>query len=255
MRLAGKVAVVTGGGSGIGRATAQRFAEEGAKVAVVDLNLEAAQETVRLIQQKNGNGQAIAVQADVSRSSEVENYVNATVNAFDRIDVFHNNAGIGTKWTSVVEHTEEMFDRVMAVNVRGMWLGLKYIIPVMRRNGGGSIIITSSGVGVTGSAGWAAYSASKHAVIGLMRTAALEEAENNIRLNAICPGTVETPAMQGALGESGKATYLNYIPMRRIGKPEEIANFVLFLASDESSYCTGGVYLIDGGKSAGTVNK
>lgn len=252
-RLGGKVAVITGGAGGIGQAVGQRFAQEGARVLLVDLDAQALEAAVAAI----GGERAGYTVADVTRADQVEAYVRTAVERYGRIDVFFNNAGIEGKITSLTEYTEEEFDKVIAVNVRGVWLGLKYVIPQMRDQGGGSIIITSSIAGVIASPGMGAYVTSKHAVVGMMRTAAVENAQTGVRINTVNPGPIETRMMraveQGAAPEAAaqaKAQFESLIPMHRYGTPEEVAEMVLFLASDESRYCTGGVYLIDGGWTA-----
>jgi NAD(P)-dependent dehydrogenase (short-subunit alcohol dehydrogenase family) len=261
-RLTGKVAVITGGAGGIGRAAATLFVQEGAQVLLVDLNEGALQEAVRTI----GGAAVSYVAADATQPEQVQNFVDTAVERYGGIDVFLANAGIEGVVESIIDYPIEMFDQVMAVNVRAVWLGLKYVMPVMRSRGGGSIVITSSTAGIRGTAGMSAYGTSKHAVIGMMRVAALEGAAMGIRVNTVNPAPIETRMMRsleemrasqqhdaGTTIERIKSGYASRIPLKRYGNPEEVGRLMLFLASDESSFCTGGVYMVDGGTSAGTV--
>lgn len=249
----GKVAIVTGGGGGIGRAASLALAKGGARVTVVDLSEELGTETVRLIQEQGG--EAMFVKADVTKSADVENYVKQTVAAYGRIDVFINNAG----WEGVVkpipEHPEEAFDKVMAINVKGVFLGLKYVLPVMIEQKSGTVVNTASLAARVGAPGMVAYIASKHAVMGITKTAALEVAKLGIRVNAVCPGPVETRMMRSleegfapGAAASAKQAQEAAIPDGRYALPEEIANTVLYLASDLSSHITGQGLLVDGGQ-------
>jgi NAD(P)-dependent dehydrogenase (short-subunit alcohol dehydrogenase family) len=258
-RLNGKVAVITGGAGGIGRAAARIFTAEGAQVVLVDLHEAALQSAVQATESQT----ASYVVADTTQPEQVQRFVNTAVERCGGIDVFLANAGIEGIAQPIPDYPIDVFDQVMAVNVRAVWLGLKYVIPVMQRRGGGSIIITSSTAGIRGSVGLSAYTASKHAVIGLMRTAALECAPLHIRVNTINPAPIETRMMRsleemrasqpgGTTVERIKQSYAARIPLKRYGAPEEVARLMLFLASDESSFCTGGVYMVDGGSSAGT---
>lgn len=251
-KLRAKTAVITGGGGAIGRATATLFAAEGARVLLVDQDREALEKAVATLGEE-----ASWVAADITQPEQVQHYVQTALERYGGIDVFVNNAGIEGAVQPIPDYPIEVFDQVMAVNVRGAWLGLKYAIPAMQRDGG-SIIITSSVSGIEGARGLSAYVTSKHAVIGLMRTAALECAPLGIRVNTINPAPLETRMMR-ALEEGltpGKATRAREaitagIPLRRYGTPEEVARMMLFLATDDSRYCTGGVYMVDGGISAG----
>ncbi len=252
-RIEEKVAVITGGAGGIGRAAAARFVAEGAKVMLVDLDESALQEAVKDL----GSNVSSYCVADVTSAAETEKYVQATVEQFGGIDIYLANAGIEGKVASIVDYDEETFDRVMAVNVKGVWLGIKHIFPLMQARGGGSIVITSSVMGVKGGAVLSAYSASKHAVIGLMRSTALDGAAHNIRVNTVNPSPVETRMMRsleaGINPQDTDAAHEQIaasIPLQRYGEPEDIANIMLFLASDESSFLTGGVYMADGGSTA-----
>ncbi len=259
-RLEGKVAVITGATGGIGSAAAGLFAEEGARVALVDLDEAALQETVRSI----GEDKASYTVADVTQPEQTQAYVNAAVTRWGGIDVLLANAGIEGALSLITDYPIDVFDRVMAVNVRGVWLGIKYAVPAMLERGGGSIVITSSTAGIGGTPEMSAYGASKHAVIGLMRTAALEFAPDGIRVNTVNPAPIETRMMRSieemrvaALDDSNvtvevaKQSVADRIPLQRYGDPEEVARLMLFLASDDSSFCTGGVYMVDGGRSAG----
>ena len=258
-RLSGKVAVITGGAGGIGRAAASLFAAEGAKVVLVDLDQAALRDVAAGLP-----GESVAyVAADTTEPANVERFVGAAVERFGGIDVFLANAGIEGQIHPIPDYPVEVFDRVMAVNVRGVWLGLKYVIPEMTRRGGGSIVITSSTAGIRGTAGVSPYTTSKHAVIGMMRSAAIECAPLGIRVNTVNPAPTETRMMRSlermradlaadgpTTPEAMKAISAARIPLARYGEPDEVARLMLFLASDESSFCTGGVYMVDGGISA-----
>ena len=260
-RLEGKVAVITGATGGIGSAAARLFAEEGARVALVDLDESALRETVRSI----GEDKASYTVADVTQPEQTQSYINAAVDRWGGIDILLANAGIEGTLSPITDYPVDVFDRVMAVNVRGVWLGIKYVVPVMSERGGGSIVITSSTAGIGGSSDMSAYTTSKHAVIGLMRTAALEGAPSGIRVNTVNPAPIETRMMRSiedmrvaALDDSkvtvevAKQSFADRIPLQRYGDPAEVARMMLFLAGDDSSFCTGGVYMVDGGRSAGS---
>ena len=259
-RLDGKTALITGAAGGIGQAAAKLFAEEGARVVLVDLDEGALQDLVRFI----GEERSSSVVADVTQPDQAGNYVQAAVERWGGIDIFLANAGIEGVIAPIPDYPIDTFDQVMAVNVRGVWLGIKYVVPVMQQRGGGSIVITSSTAGVSGTSDMSAYTASKHAVIGLMRTAAMEGAPFGIRVNTVNPAPIETRMMRSieelrvaALDDSEitveqmKRSAAARIPLQRYGNPEEVAGLMLFLASEESSFCTGGVYMVDGGRSAG----
>lgn len=248
-RLEGKVAVITGGAGGIGAATGRLFAEEGASVLLVDLAAAALQQVIQAI----GDERVSAVVADVTQAEQVQRYVQTAIDRYGGIDVYFANAGVEGVVAPITEYPDDVFDRVMAVNVRGVWLGLKHVMAQMQPRGGGSIIITSSIAGVRGSPGMAPYSTSKHAVIGLMRSAALAGAAHGIRVNTVNPAPIETRMMRSieaaidpVVPERAKAEREARIPMKRYGLPEEVARLALFLASAESGYCTGGVYMVDG---------
>jgi NAD(P)-dependent dehydrogenase (short-subunit alcohol dehydrogenase family) len=255
MDFTGKVALVTGGGNGIGRATSVAFARLGAKVVVVDRDGAGAQATAGIIRQNGGD--AVAVTADVTKSADVKAYVTAAIDNYGRIDCFFNNAGIEGKLAPTAEYDEGMFDAVIGVNVKGVFLGLRHVLPEMIRQGGGAVVNTASVAGLTATPGMPAYVASKHAVIGLTKTAAGEVARQGIRVNAVCPGPVDTrmihaleeqisPDNPAAVGERYQAA----IPSGRYTTVDEIANMVLFLCSDLASNTTGGQFVVDGGRTA-----
>jgi NAD(P)-dependent dehydrogenase (short-subunit alcohol dehydrogenase family) len=250
-RLKDKVALITGGGAGIGKATAELFVGEGARVMLVDLNEDALKAAILELGETN----AAYCVADVSLSEDVNKYVQATLNAFGRIDVFFNNAGIEGNSFPLSEYPEALFDKVLAVNVKGVWLGCQHVLP--RMSEGGSAIITSSVAGLKGMKGLGAYVTSKHAVIGIMRVAALEFAERKIRVNTVHPGPVNTNMMRRIEADvspvdtqQARQGFESLVPLARYGEPGEIAELVLFLASDESKYISGNTYVIDGGMMA-----
>lgn len=247
-RLENKVAIITGGAGSIGRTTAKLFAEEGAKVMLVDLNeneLKGAMDEI-------GGDMIKFCVADVSKASEVENYVNQTVEAFGKVDIFFNNAGIEGVVKPLIEYPEDVFDKVIAVNVKGVWLGNKYVLPQMNDNG--SIIITSSVAGLLGSPNVSAYITSKHATVGIMRATAMEASHRRIRVNSVHPSPVDNRMMRSledgyseGHGEQVKKNLEETIPFKRYAEPLEIAQLVLFLASDDSKFITGTTQVIDGG--------
>lgn len=248
-RLTDKVGVITGGAGGIGKVTAELLLKEGAKVVLVDLFREALDKTKGELQRF---GDVTAVQADVSDEGDVKNYVETAVRQYGKIDVFFNNAGIEGKVAPITEQKVEDFDQVMSVNVRGVFLGLKHVLPVMMKQGGGSIINTSSVAGLHGSPNVSPYIASKHAVVGLTKAAAVEAARSNVRVNSIHPSPVNTRMMRSLEEglEVSQEALAKTIPLRRYGEPIDIANLVLFLASDESAFITGVQYRVDGGMGA-----
>ena len=259
-RLEGKVAVITGATGGIGSAAARLFADEGARVALVDLDEAALRETARSI----GEDRASYTVADVTQPDQTQAYINAAVERWGGVDILLANAGIEGVLSLITDYPIEVFDRVMAVNVRGVWLGIKYAVPAMLERGGGSIVITSSTAGIGGGPEMSAYNTSKHAVIGLMRSAALEFAPA-IRVNTVNPAPIETRMMRSieemrvaemddvnVTVDVVKRAAADRLPMQRYGEPEEVARLMLFLASDDSGFCTGGVYMVDGGRSAGS---
>jgi NAD(P)-dependent dehydrogenase (short-subunit alcohol dehydrogenase family) len=251
-RLEGKVTLVTGGGSGIGKASCLAFAREGAKVVVVDL--KNAEETVREI--VDAGGEASAVAADISKAKDAEGMVRFAEERYGALHVAFNNAGIfHPKDDSVTTTTEDIWDLVIDINLKGVFLGCKYEIPALLRAGGGSIINTASFVAVMGAAApQIAYTASKGGVLAMTREIAVEFARQNIRVNALCPGPVETPLLAELLADPARRQRrLVHIPPGRFGRAEEMANAALFLASDESSYVNGSTFLVDGGITAAYI--
>lgn len=246
MRLEGKVALVTGGNAGIGKATAIALAKEGAKVAIVARR--AAEGEQALSEIKKTGREAIFVRADVTKSEDCQEMVKATVKAFGKLDIAFNNAGIGRAGKFVADVEEADFDVVMAVNVKGAFLSMKYEIPELLKAGGGAIINTSSIGGLIASQGQSAYQTSKHALQGLTKAAALEYAQRGIRVNSICPGPVRTPMVERWFAMPGvQEKILGSIPMGRIAEPDEIAQAVVYLASDDARFITGASLVLDGG--------
>jgi NAD(P)-dependent dehydrogenase (short-subunit alcohol dehydrogenase family) len=249
-QFVGKVALVTGGGSGIGRATSLAFAKKGAKVVIVGRTREKIVETQEMI--RDLGGEAIAVQADVSSDEQVRKMIQTIIDQFGRLDFACNAAGIGGKLIPTADVTEEDFDFTLAINLKGVWLCMKYQIHQMLKQGSGAIVNISSINGLTGTPNAAIYSASKSGVISLTKSAALEYAKSNIRINAVCPGAIRTPMLEQVINKTGmtKSQYESQIPINRIGDPNEIAHSVVWLCSDEASYITGHIMVIDGGVSA-----
>ena len=248
-RFAGKVAFVTGGASGIGRAAALAFAGEGAGVAVADVSEQGSQETARLVRERGGK--ALAVRCDVTRADEVSAALARTVEAFGRLDFAFNNAGIEPrKPAPTADYEEAEWERIIDVNLRGVFLCMKHEIPLILRQGGGAIVNTSSGAGVIGIKGSPAYTAAKHGVIGLTKAAALDYAAQNLRINAVCPGYIDTPMMGRFTGGTaeGRAKVIAEEPAGRMGKPEEIAAAVLWLCSDGAAFMVGHAMVVDGGQ-------
>jgi len=245
-----KIALVTGAGSGIGRATALVFAREGAAVACSDIDTESGEATVRMIEDLGGT--ASFVRADVSVGSDVEAMVQTVVERYGRLDVAHNNAGIGGLGKPIDGHSLSEFERTMAINTKGVFHGMKYQIPQMLKQGGGAIVNTSSMMGLVGLAGISAYSASKHAVVGLTRSAALEYGSKVVRINCVCPGIIRTPINQKYWDEFPEAEkeWLSIEPIGRYGEPEEVAEVVAWMASDEASFMHGHALSVDGGATA-----
>jgi NAD(P)-dependent dehydrogenase (short-subunit alcohol dehydrogenase family) len=242
--VTGKVALVTGSSSGIGRASALAFAREGAQVVVSDVSVAGGEETVRLIQQ--AAGEAVFVKADVSQPAEVEALIAKTVETYGRLDCAHNNAGIAGRTARVADDTEENWDQILAINLKGVWLCMKYEIPAMLQHGGGAIVNTASDAGLIGLRRAGAYVASKHGVVGLTKTAALEYAKAGIRVNAVCPGPIDTPMLQQASGRVIEQMAAAQ-PNGRLGKPEEIAEAAMWLCSGAASFVTGHPMPVDGG--------
>lgn len=244
----GKVAFITGAGTGIGRATAIAFAQAGASVVVTGLSDTSNQETERLIREMDG--QALAIRCDVTRAEEVKAALEQTISRFGRLDFAFNNAGVEQPVTATADITEKEWDRIVNVNLRAVFLCMKYQIPLLLKQGGGVIVNTSSGAGVKGFRGQAAYAAAKHGVIGLTRSAALDYAGENIRVNAVCPGIVSTPMMDRFTGGTaqGREAVIAQEPVGRMGKPEEIAATVLWLCSDLAAFVVGASIVVDGGQ-------
>jgi NAD(P)-dependent dehydrogenase (short-subunit alcohol dehydrogenase family) len=253
MRLAGKVALITGAGSGIGRATARLFAGEGAQVVAVDYQPDAGEQTVADIRERGG--EATFIQADVSRAADAEAMVRDAVKQYGRLDIVHNNAGVFPREGPAHELAEDVWDRVIDTNLKGVWLGCKYAVPALIEAGGGSIVNTASMAGIRGRAYHVAYCASKGGVVMLTKSLAMELAPHNIRVNCICPGAVNTPLVRapGVSEEDLDARVLEDQPIPRYARPEEMAAAVLYLASDDASYVNGQSLMIDGGQWAGTI--
>jgi NAD(P)-dependent dehydrogenase (short-subunit alcohol dehydrogenase family) len=249
--LEGKVGLVTGGTSGIGRDTAVLFAKAGAKVVVAGRRELEGNETIELVRAAGGDG--LFVKADVSKASEVETLIRKAVERFGRLDVAFNNAGIEGVWVPIIRQSEEDWDRTIDINLKGVWLCLKYEIrQMLKQGGGGSIVNMASITGLVGSAGAAAYSASKHGVMGLTKVAALENARNGIRINAVCPAAIETPMAERIFGAPEVHKYvLSCHPIGRFGRPTEIAEAVVWMCSGRASFMTGQSLVLDGGFLAG----
>ena len=249
--LEGKIALVTGAGSGIGRVSALTFAREGATVVCADLNSEAGEATAASIREAGGKAEFAA--ADVSDDAQVQALISRIVKTHGRLDCAYNNAGIEGDVIDTHETSERNFDRVMTINVKGVWLCMKYEIRQMRKQGGGAIVNTASAAGLSGFRSLPVYVASKHAVVGLTKSAALENAETGIRINAVCPGPVDTPMMERITnneGQPGRKDFETFIPMHRYAVPQEIANAVVWLCSAQASYITGFMMRVDGGLAA-----
>ena len=248
LRLAGRVALVTGGGSGIGRAAAQAYARDGAKVVVAGRRMAELEETVSLILVEGGDAHAVA--ADVSASADVEALVAATLARFGRLDAAFNNAGIEGKFAPITELTESDFDDVIRVNLRGVWLSIKAEIQAMQALGhGGTIVNTTSFLGTAAVAGSSAYSASKGAIDAMIRAVALEVGPYNIRINNVAPGAIKTPMLGRLGGDKVTAPIAAHTPLRRIGLPDDIADVAVWLSTDEARFITGQSLTVDGGMS------
>src|SRR2546430_1587198 len=237
-QLNGKVALITGGASGLGRATALTFAREGAKLIIADMNEEGGQQTVHMITEQGG--EATFVHVDVTQATAVQALISQAVQTYGRLDCAHNNAGIsGGGRALTAEYAEDTWHQVIAVNLTGVWLCMKYEIPQMLHQGGGVIVNTASVAGLIGGRGLAAYVASKHGVVGLTKTAALEYAQQGIRVNCVCPGVIQTPMTERALSDPELKAQITARPMGRVGIPEEVAEAVVWLCSDAASFVTG----------------
>jgi NAD(P)-dependent dehydrogenase (short-subunit alcohol dehydrogenase family) len=246
-KLVGKVALVTGGASGIGRATALAFARESAKLIIADMNEDGGHQTVHMITEQGG--EATFIRTDVSRAVEVQALISQAVATYGRLDCAHNNAGIsGGGHALTAEYAEDTWHQVIAINLTGVWLCMKYEIPQMLQQGSGAIVNTASVAGLIGGRGLAAYVASKHGVVGLTKTAALEYAQQGIRVNCVCPGVIQTPMTERGLSDPARrARIIASEPVGRVGTPEEIAEAVIWLCSDAASFVTGHTMTVDGG--------
>jgi NAD(P)-dependent dehydrogenase (short-subunit alcohol dehydrogenase family) len=249
VKLAGKVALITGAGSGIGRASALLFGREGAKVAIADIDRDSALETRRLMREQGS--EAIAIRADVALPEDVQAIVDETVKEFGTIDILYNNAATEGPICFAAQISIEQFDRVLGVNLRGTWLGMKCVLPLMMAKRGGSILNVSSLAGLKATPGGAAYCASKFAVIGITQAVAIEYGKYNIRANCIIPGWIETPMVHRLFGDKLPASSATAAPLRRVGQPEDVAKAALFLSSEDANYITGTVFPVDGGINAG----
>lgn len=242
--LNGKVAIITGAAKGIGESTARLFAKEGAKVAVSDIDVENGKKVVKAITESGG--EAIFVKSDASKAKDNEQLVEAAVKAFGKLDIAVNNAGIGGPLAKTADYPLDGWNKVIDLNLSGVFYGTKYQIAEMLKNGGGSIVNITSILGQVGTANSPAYVAAKHGIVGLTKTAAVEYAKDNIRVNSVGPGYIKTPLLDGLADET-----LDYLvglhPIGRLGKPEEVAELILWLASDKASFVTGNYYAVDGG--------
>jgi NAD(P)-dependent dehydrogenase (short-subunit alcohol dehydrogenase family) len=238
----GKVALVTGAGSGIGRASARAFANEGARVAVADVTDDGGHETVELIRKERG--EALFVKTDVTKSNDVQSLIERTVNTFGRLDYAHNNAGVLGKWAMTADVAEDDWDRLIAVNLKSVFLCMRQEIPRMLETGGGAIVNTASSSGLVATRGLPVYTASKHGVAGLTKNAAVEYVRQGIRVNAVCPGFIDTPMVRGLDKDWPRNDVVP--PIGRLGTPEEVAAAVVWLCSDAASYVTGHLLSVDG---------
>lgn len=245
--FSGKVAVVTGGTSGIGKAAALALAQAGANVVVAGRRQAEGEETIRLLQASGGDGFFVAT--DVSKEADVQALIEKTMARYGRLDIAFNNAGVDQETTPLPEQTEATYDRIMDINVKGVWLSLKHEIPAMLKNGGGAIVNTTSGLGLVGAVGVPIYVASKHAVEGLTKSVALEYAKQGIRVNAVSPGLIQTEMLDRTVQTNTELMeyFKTTLPMGRIGTPQEVVNAVLWLCSDASSFVTGHSLTVDGG--------
>jgi NAD(P)-dependent dehydrogenase (short-subunit alcohol dehydrogenase family) len=242
----GKIALVTGAGSGIGRTTALAFARDRAKVVVADVNADGGEATVSRI--KDSGGEALFVSTDVSTAAEVEALVAGALTVYGRLDYAHNNAGIHEPEGPIAETPKEMWDRVIAINLTGVWLGMKYEIPAILESAGGAIVNTASAAGLIEAPSNGAYVASKHGVVGLTKVAALDYSAQGVRVNCVCPGVIRTPMVGGGnLDPEAESRFVSAHPIRRLGTAEEVAEAVIWLCSDAASFVTGHAMSVDGG--------
>lgn len=246
----GKVAFITGAGTGIGRSAALAFAQAGASVVAVDVSAENSQETARLVTEQGGK--ALAVTCDVLQSADIEAALDKTIAEFGRLDYAFNNAGVEQEKTPLADLDEAEWERIIDTDLRGVFLSMKYEIPLLLKQGGGAIVNTSSGAGVKGIPGQGAYAAAKFGIIGITKSAALDYAPHNIRINAVCPGFIATPMMDRFSGgtEEGRQEIIKQEPIGRMGQPEEIAAAVVWLCSDLGSFTVGHALVMDGGQTA-----
>lgn len=249
-RFAGKVAFVTGAANGIGRAAALAFAHEGASLVVADLSAQKNAETARMIEELGG--QVVAVTCDVTKTEDIRRALDTTVEKFGRLDFAFNNAGIEYTIQPLAQVTEEEWDRIADIDLRGVFVCMKHEIPLMLQSGGGAIVNTASGAGIKGFKGGSAYVAAKHGVVGLTKAAALDYAAENIRINVVCPGIIDTPMMDRFSGGTpeGRQAVIAQEPIGRMGRPEEIAATVVWLCSDAASFIVGSAIVVDGGQTA-----
>jgi NAD(P)-dependent dehydrogenase (short-subunit alcohol dehydrogenase family) len=247
INFSGKVAIVTGGTSGIGRAAAIAYAQQEAKVVVAGRRVDEGEKTVRLI--KDAGGDALFVRTDVTQESDIKAMVDKTINTFGRLDIAFNNAGVYGEAPSLIDQTDAEYDRMMTANVKGVWLSMKYEIAQMLRQGSGAIVNSSSILGVVAMPSVPLYTASKYAVVGLTKAAALQYAKLGIRVNAVGPGAIQTDMFESATGgqDEAKAYMAGLHPIGRVGQPSEVANAVLWLSSDSASFVTGETLMVDGG--------
>ncbi len=251
MRLKNKVAIVTGGASGMGQAGAFGLTREGAKVVITDVNVDAGNATVAKI--KADGGEALFVRTDLTQSTDTENMVREAERVFGKVDIAFVNAAVQLHGKDTIAHelSEEIWDKTIAINLKGMWLSCKFILPAMLRAGGGSLVLAGSPTGINGASGYTAYATSKAGSYALARTIALDYAKHNIRSNVIVPGPMLTPLTASLFADDGfRIPIENATMLKRLGKADEIVGLLVFLASDEASYCTGGYYMADGGMTA-----
>lgn len=256
-RLEGKAVLITGGGSGLGQAAAIKAAKEGAKLSLVDLNEDGLKDTKKKVQEAAPEAEVLLLTADVSNEEAVQNYVNETVETYERIDGFFNNAGIEGKQNLTGDYSSDEFQKVVNINLNGVFYGMKYVLDVMKKQGSGSIVNTASVGGIRGVGNQSGYAASKHGVVGLTRNSAVEYGEYGVSIKAIAPGAIMTPMVEASLKQMGGEDnweeagkdFVSSNPMKRFGKPEEVASLVSFLLSDEAGFINAAVIPIDGGQS------